>query len=145
MVARLIQFLVQRKPARSSGEGGGENEPAPIGTGAAKTYRRDFNMANTKKWALRQGDEFIIATRSQMNAAGVRTRKTGREVVLRGEVIPVIEKKNWDYCDAVDGMFKAAKKAAGAVFSLPEFLVNEITICDHRGIHVEHPQWCETW
>ena len=102
-------------------------------------------MANTKRWALRQGDEFIIATRSQMNAAGVKTRKTGREVILRGEVIPVIEKKNWDYCDAVDGMFKAAKKAAGAVFSLPEFLVNEITICDHRGIHVEHPQWCETW
>lgn len=102
-------------------------------------------MANTKKWALRQGDEFIIATRSQMNAAGVKTRKTGREVVLRGEVVPVLEKKNWDYCNAVDGMFRAAKKVSGAVFSLPEFLVNEVVTCDHAGIHVEHPQWCETW
>ena len=102
-------------------------------------------MANAKKWALRQGDEFIIAARSQMNAVGVKTRKTGREVVLRGEVIPVIEKKNWDYCNAVDSMFKAAKKAAGAVFSLPEFLVNEVVVCDHTGIHVERPEFITTW
>ena len=107
-------------------------------------------MANVKKvapkkWALRQGDEFIIATRSQMNAAGVKTRKTGREVVLRGEVVPVLEKKNWDYCNAVDAMFKAARRASGAVLSLPEFLVNEVVVCDHAGIHVEHPQFVTTW
>ena len=102
-------------------------------------------MATTKKWALRQGDEFIIATRSQMNAAGVQTRRTGREVIIGGELVPVLEKKNWDYCDAVNGMFKAARKVAGAVFSLPEFLVNEVVISDALGTRIERPQFVTTW
>ena len=94
---------------------------------------------------LRQGEQFILTTRKELREHGIEVRRTGREVIYGGATKPVWEKKNWNYCDQIARLFREYKAAHGMVYNLDAFLVHEIVVCDHAGIHVERPQFCNVW
>lgn len=98
-------------------------------------------MANV---ILRCGEEFVEVSRYELAKRDIKVRRAGREVVLGGEVKPVYEKKNWDYCSQINRLF-ADKRKAGEVKRLAPILVEEVIVKDHSGLHILRPQWNNCW